>query len=146
METQFNLVQRRGTAVPGQSLRSQAMCDGTSSYVSDTQAVISSFRFCGNDSKPMKKSRWEGRNPAKCPLAKGNFRGRICRRWSLSLPSAPQPRLIREIRLPFDFLPAAGLNSLTDMLLPPASFSCFLFPPSSWVLSPSQVPRCSHRQ
>jgi len=60
--------------------------------------------------------------------------------------SPPQPHLIREIRLPFDFFPAAGLNSLshththTYTLLLAGSFSCFPFPPSSWVLSPSQVP------
>lgn len=107
------------------------MCDGTSSYISNTWAVISSFQFCGNNSKPMKQSRQERRNPAKHPLAKGNFRGRTWRRWSLSQPSAPQPHLIREIWLLFDFLPAAGLNSL--------SHTHFSLQPSR-VLSPSQVP------
>lgn len=108
------------------------MCDGTSSYISNTWAVISSFQFCGNNSKPMKQSRQEGRNPAKHPLAKGIFRGRTWRRWSLSQPSAPQPHLIREIWLPFDFLPAAGLNSLsyTHLSLQPASAAFhFILPP-----------------
>lgn len=37
----FGLVQRRGTTVPRQALRSQVMCDGTSSYISNPLAVIS---------------------------------------------------------------------------------------------------------
>lgn len=81
-----------------------------------------------------------GSDTAKHSLAKGSFWGRICNHWSLSLPSVPQLCLIQEISLPFDFLPAAGLNSLLHTLfsLQPASAAFHFLPPA--VFTPSQVP------
>lgn len=116
----FSLVQRRGTTVPRQALRSQVACDGTSSYISNSWAVISSFRFLWGQLKTQEKVKI-GSDTAKHSLVKGNFWGRTCNCWSFSLPSDSQPCLIQEICLPFNFLPEAGLNSLSCTHTSPSS-------------------------